>query len=335
MTVYDRAMDGDEAHGHGSTRPCNVAVLGTGALRAPTVAGLQTLSLNVTHYPDANTFVGTSRNDVDIVVVTPAPKQLPQSQRLKASRATFLPVVVILDANTTLSRTEVLHDGADDVLSELPTVQELELRIQNWVRIKRAHDELLGLSKESALTTKPPNRHTRNDASAQESATRVTMHGLIETRLRTEHARAQRHHQTLAFAYFAVDDARQMLERFGNAAVDDIAQEISTRMNMCFRDADQVSRIDTLGFGVILPHTHFERALNVTARAHREVTGTYKVAKQPLQLSLSVGVSLFPSPRVGSYRELGTMAQLGANQALAAGGNRICVLQNAGYMFEP
>ncbi len=315
------------------TEPQHVLVIGDGPTANEVRTQIERSGLPVRHLPELPASLSNGPR-TDLVVLAPGPRSFPPCRQIKESQGRFLPVMVVLTPHATISRAEVLQAGADDVLTGLPDPEEFRLRVLNWLRIKSTHDNLLHASPRADDTLPPPARSAAS-ANPPASATRVTMHGLIETRLRVEHARALRHRESLAFAYFSVDDAKHMLRRFGNRAIDRIAQEITERMEECFREGDQVCRIDTLGFGVILPHAHFEGALAVTARAHKRMTGIYEVDKQPTRVSASVGVSLFPSPRVNSYRELGTVAQIGASEALAAGGNRICVVQHAGYMFEP
>lgn len=313
--------------------PASVLVIGRSDLADQTALKIRGVEDVTVHRASDVDALVEARTGADLVVIVPGAREFPPCREVKASHRRFLPVMVILDPSATVSRAEVLHEGADDVLTGLPETKEMQLRVANWLRIKRAHDSLVAVH-EDARQTMPPPRASSPVAPAG-SNTRITMHGLIETRLRAEHARAQRHHEPLAFAYFSVDDAKHMLRRFGNHTVDLIAREIEQRMVACFREGDEVHRIDTLAFGVILPHTHFEGALAVTARAHKRVAGEYELADQSLHVSLSVGVSLFPSPRVTSYRELGSVAEQGASEALSAGGNRICVLQHAGYLLEP
>jgi GGDEF domain-containing protein len=67
-----------------------------------------------------------------------------------------------------------------------------------------------------------------------------------------------------------------------------------------------------------------------------------EVALQPfeadgtsIELTISIGVGLYPSGSVRSHSELLDAASIAVARARVAGPNRVCVVQQQGYIFSP
>jgi GGDEF domain-containing protein len=54
-----------------------------------------------------------------------------------------------------------------------------------------------------------------------------------------------------------------------------------------------------------------------------------------IHLTISIGVGLYPSGSVRSHSELLDAASIAVARARVAGANRVCVVQQQGYIFRP
>jgi PleD family two-component response regulator len=54
-----------------------------------------------------------------------------------------------------------------------------------------------------------------------------------------------------------------------------------------------------------------------------------------IELTISIGVGLYPSGSVRTHSELLDAASIAVARARVAGKNRVCVVQQQGYIFRP
>jgi diguanylate cyclase (GGDEF)-like protein len=85
-----------------------------------------------------------------------------------------------------------------------------------------------------------------------------------------------------------------------------------------------------------LPNTHFAGALTVADRVWRAVGGKpIQVGERKHKVSVSVGVSLYPSREIKSKDQLLKSADEALYRAKNEGRDRICVFQQQGYLYRP
>jgi len=61
----------------------------------------------------------------------------------------------------------------------------------------------------------------------------------------------------------------------------------------------------------------------------------FEIADATIELTIAIGVGLFPSGRIRSHSELLDAASIAVARARVAGPNRVCVVQQQGYIFRP
>ena len=54
-----------------------------------------------------------------------------------------------------------------------------------------------------------------------------------------------------------------------------------------------------------------------------------------IELKISIGIGLYPSGSIRSHSELLDAASIAVARARVAGPNRVCVVQQQGYIFRP
>ena len=107
------------------------------------------------------------------------------------------------------------------------------------------------------------------------------------------------------------------------------------------RDTDVVARYGGDEFFVMLPATHFAGSLVVASRIWRDIAqkafGTNGEAGAGAQANVtaSLGVALFPSRDVRTKDALLTALEAALLEAKRRGGNRLCVVQQEGFIYTP
>jgi diguanylate cyclase (GGDEF)-like protein len=243
--------------------------------------------------------------------------------------AGFLPVVLLTMRTDTASRVEGLRVGADDYICKPVDERELVLRIASILRMKRLHDQVAAAR-----------------ARLEELATHDEMTGLfnfrhLNARLGDEFKRSERYHDPLACLLVDIDGLRTWNDTHGRPLGDAIIRDTARAIRASLRDIDVVARYGGDEFLVILPSTHFAGALAAADRVFRDVRALSwsppraTAALGSARISLSIGVSLFPSRDVRSKDQLLRAAEASLLRSKRDGGDRICVFQHQGYIYSP
>ncbi len=298
---------------------------------------------------------------VDLVlldVIMPRLSGVEACRLLKSmSTDTFLPVVLVTVKTDTASRVEGLRIGADDYVCKPFEEAELLARVANLLRIKRLHEQI--------ATQKA--RFER--LSVHDELTGLYNFRFLHTRLNEEFKRAERYHEPFACLLVDIDQLRAVNDVGGRSAGDVAIRRVADSIRRCVRDVDVVARYGGEEFLVVLPSTHFAGSVVVAERIWREVGGRpYDVgegdrrsgppaadgdplgsdpvamgdspkpprwADGPRQITISIGVALYPSRDVRTKDALIRAAEAALTQSKREGGNRICVFQQQGYIYSP
>jgi len=202
--------------------------------------------------------------------------------------------------------------------------EELLARIENMLRVKRTRDDVQFAKREL------------NYASLHDQLRSMPDHRYFHERLESEFDEAERHLDPLACCIVAVDDFRALVTEHGADLAAQMLDEVSERLQRTIRATDIAARFRTAEFGLLLPNTRPARALTLADRIVSEV------AFRPLELNgatfeitVSIGVGLYPSGSIRSHNELLDAASIAVARARVAGQNRVCVVQQQGYIFRP
>jgi diguanylate cyclase (GGDEF)-like protein len=236
----------------------------------------------------------------------------------------FLPVILLTSKNDIESRIEGLRIGADDYLGKPFDQRELIARVDNMLRIKHAHDDVLESKKRL------------EQLAIQDELTGVYNYRYLHTRLGEEFKRAQRYRYPLACAMIDIDHFKQFNDDFGHDTGDMVLREVATRIQGAVREVDVVARYGGEEFLLVLPNTHFAGALTVADRVWRAVGHKpIPVGERRHKVTVSVGVSLYPSRDIKSKDQLLKSADEALYRAKGDGRDRICVFQQQGYLYRP
>jgi two-component system, cell cycle response regulator len=265
---------------------------------------------------------------VDLVVldiVMPRMNGIEACRLMKAEAdEQFLPVLLLTSKADVESRVLGLRIGADDYLAKPFDERELLARVDNLLRMKRAHDEVLS------------SKRRLEQLAVRDELTGLYNYRYMQTRLHEEWKRAERYRYPLACAMIDIDFFKKVNDSFGHDVGDIVLREVGQRIAQAVREVDVVARYGGEEFLLILPNTHFAGALTVADRVWRSV------GQRPIpahdkqhQITVSVGVSLFPGRDVTTKESLLKSADEALYRAKHEGRDRICVFQQQGYLYRP
>lgn len=136
------------------------------------------------------------------------------------------------------------------------------------------------------------------------------------SRIVKEHARYDRH---LSLLLADVDEFKEINDRFGHQAGDEVLRRIGKIFLDGFREADLPARYGGEEFSVILPETPINQAVGLAERVRKKVYQHFK-EKRPL-LTVSIGVSYIHKPGIITAQQLVHSADKALYVAKSSGKN--------------
>ena len=222
-------------------------------------------------------------------------------------------------------------DGCFTVPIEFDCLVFRARRVLSWHRtvsdLSKANRQLKQIAMYDALTNLPNHRFARS-------------------RFVDEFRRAERYREPLACAIIDFDGLSRFAAKNGVSKTEKVLQSAAKIMSESVRDVDQIFRIDEDDFFALFPVTHFSGSVAATERIWLALTnpgiwrrhlGEESSAEEnePLSLSISIGMALFPSRDIKEPSALIRGALDALAKAKLEGGNRICVYQQDGFIYTP
>jgi diguanylate cyclase (GGDEF)-like protein/PAS domain S-box-containing protein len=156
-----------------------------------------------------------------------------------------------------------------------------------------------------------------------DSLTDLPNRALFLDRLRAAQIRARREQQLLALLFVDLDQFKQVNDRFGHAAGDDVLRECARRLCDCVRESDTVGRLGGDEFLLLLNHVQLpEHAFAVAEKIRVALAQPFLLGDQSVAIAASIGVALHPGHEVDEA-QLIQRADAAMYRAKYAGGNRI------------
>ncbi|MCZ6805913.1 MAG: diguanylate cyclase [Deltaproteobacteria bacterium] len=236
----------------------------------------------------------------------------------------FVPVILLTAHGDLSGRVQGLRTGADDHIAKPLEDAELMARVENMLRVKRAHDDV--------QVARSKLRHTF----LHEQLKTLPDHRYFHESLERAFEAARQHLEPLACCIIAVDDFRKLAKERGPDFATEVLDGVSERLRCTIRKTDVAAQFRTAEFGLLMSNTSPARALTLADRIVTEVAyKPFDVAGESLNLQISIGVGVYPSANVRSHSELLDAASIAVTRARVAGPNRVCVVQQQGYIFRP
>jgi two-component system cell cycle response regulator len=309
--------------------PCVLVAEDDRLMRATIVRALSNHGLTVEAVEDGQAAIERLRHGgVDLVVldiVMPRLNGIEACRIIKSmSEDQFLPVLLLTSKTDVESRIQGLRIGADDYLGKPFDEREMLARVENLLRMKRAHDDVLA------------SKRRLEQLAVQDELTGLYNYRYMQGRLNEEWKRAERYRYPLACAMIDIDNFKRVNDTHGHDVGDLVLREVAQRITGALREVDVVARYGGEEFLLLLPNTHFSGALTVADRVWRAIgQRPVSAGDRSVSVTASVGVSLFPSRDVSSKELLVKSADEALYRAKHEGRDRICVFQQQGYLYRP
>lgn len=174
-------------------------------------------------------------------------------------------------------------------------------------------------------------KHYQRLSSVKTMAIYDTLTGLynrryLEERLMAETQKAFYGGASLSLVMVDIDHFKKVNDTFGHTTGDLVLKEIASLLKNSTRKKDTVARYGGEEFVLILPEAGLEVTVAIAERIRRQVEQTpFEVGQTQLNLTVSLGISSFPSHHARSKEDLIQMADQALYDAKRGGRNRVCV----------
>jgi diguanylate cyclase (GGDEF)-like protein len=188
------------------------------------------------------------------------------------------------------------------------------------------HDLLAYLSGQGAASIENVMLHERAEhQAATDALTGLANRRQFEERLLAEVDRTRRFPAPLGLMMLDIDHFKQVNDRFGHQAGDDVLRAVAGAVSDCARDVDVAARYGGEEMAVLLPGADVAGALAAAERVRKAVealdTGILDAEGEPVRVTVSLGVaSLGEGPTDGD--DLVAQADAALYRAKHAGRNR-------------
>lgn len=148
----------------------------------------------------------------------------------------------------------------------------------------------------------------------------------LTERITAEMERALRYDSTMALLMIDLDHFKRVNDTYGHLVGDDVLRDVAQLLSDTIRSADIVARYGGEEFLVLLPETDDAGAESFADRIRRAIE-THSFASdslaEPLRLTASIGVAVYPAARIESVEDLFARADAALYRAKADGRNRV------------
>ncbi len=174
-------------------------------------------------------------------------------------------------------------------------------------------------------------KHFQRFSSVKTMAIYDTLTGLynrryLEERLITETQKAFYGGSPLSLVMVDIDHFKKVNDTFGHTTGDLVLKEIASLLKNSVRKKDTVARYGGEEFILILPEAGLEETTIIAERIRRQIENTpFEMEQTRLNLTVSLGISNFPSHHARSKEDLVKMADQALYDAKRGGRNRVCI----------
>ena len=129
--------------------------------------------------------------------------------------------------------------------------------------------------------------------------TKLPNRRLFRDRLQQDIKKTQRVNLSLALMFIDLDMFKEVNDTLGHDVGDQLLIDVGCRISGCVRDSDTVARISGDEFMVILPELiEINRAEKVAQNIIHALTQPFRIGKESIYISASIGITLYPNDAV-------------------------------------
>jgi diguanylate cyclase (GGDEF)-like protein/PAS domain S-box-containing protein len=128
-----------------------------------------------------------------------------------------------------------------------------------------------------------------------DALTELPQRALLQDRLENALAGARRNGERVALMFLDLDMFKSINDSFGHSFGDSVLKSVANRIKDCVREQDTVARVGGDEFIILLSNAEDGTAAAIAAeRIANAINTTFVIQAQSLNLSCSIGVSIFP-----------------------------------------
>lgn len=148
----------------------------------------------------------------------------------------------------------------------------------------------------------------------------------LTIRLVAEMERVRRYSAPLSMLLIDLDHFKMVNDTYGHLAGDEVLAGVADLLQRCVRSVDMVARYGGEEFVVVLPETGRRGAVAFAERIREKVLANrFSVSGgEVVNLTTSIGVATYPSPRLDSVDDLFRAADVALYRAKGNGRNLVC-----------
>lgn len=118
---------------------------------------------------------------------------------------------------------------------------------------------------------------------------------LFLKRIESERAKASRENDKFSVMYMDLNGFKQVNDKHGHAAGDQLLIQVSNRLRDCFRQTDIVSRLGGDEFAALLPGlVKHDDVASIVTKIHNAILTPFEINNQKIHISISIGVAVYP-----------------------------------------
>src|SRR6187549_1990785 len=235
-----------------------------------------------------------------------------------------IPIIMLTVRTALADRVEGLNIGADDYLAKPFQDEELEARIFAALRVKAAHAELRERNQqlESML-------HSVEALASTDPLTGLFNRRRFADVLKREFAVTKRYRNTLSCLIVDIDHFKQINDRFGHDAGDQVLKEVARRIVGSLREVDLAARYGGEEFAILLPHTSKKDAKIVAERLLSNLRKQqFNFGSELVRVTASVGCAGNTDVASGQAEDLVKAADLALYEAKNGGRNAVAMYRS-------
>lgn len=230
---------------------------------------------------------------------------------IRQQAAAYVYVIVLTSKDRKEDLVAAFDAEVDDFITKPYEPVELRARLRSGERVLDLESRL--------LETQAQLRHQ----ASHDSLTGLWNRGMIREQIQIELKRAARIGDPVAVVMADIDHFKQINDRHGHAAGDQVLREASARMRSVLRDHDFISRYGGEEFLVLLPATGMDDGLAIAERVRAVVAAQpVAVGDHWLDVTLSLGLAT-TADHAAEVEPLLAAADAALYRAKAAGRNRV------------
>ena len=224
------------------------------------------------------------------------------------------PVIILTGNDDRELKIKGLEQGACDFITKPFDPEELVARMRVHLKIKHLQDDLKR-SNELLL-----------ELSNTDHLTGLINRRFLKEALHKEVQRARRKDGQVALLLLDIDHFKRVNDTHGHLQGDVVLQKVALHIQKELRSYDTAARYGGEEFVAVLPDTSLKEAFNVADRIRLSVQGMrFAGSLSNEQVTVSLGVALFPSPCFDDIDGLLRAADEALYQAKERGRNRVII----------